>query len=111
MLYYQLYFIDRGEMKLMKDLEIMAENTRSLQLFLNLHILNIDNKDAYMAASHMGRAAGLCHILTQMPYFLQKQIHIVPQELLDKHHTSHKYLWEQRHHGKLSEELLDIVLE
>ena len=33
---YQLYDIDRGDMQTMTELEVYAENTRSLTLYLNL---------------------------------------------------------------------------
>ena len=111
MLYYQMYYMDKGEMRYTRDLEILAENTRSMQIFLNLHLLNIDNKDAYMAASHMGRCAGLCDITRLMPYYFLKQATIIPDELLTKHATSYTMLWDQTTHGKLSEKFFDIVLE
>lgn len=111
MLYYQMHFMELHEIRYIRDLEIMAENTKSLQIFLNLHLLQIDSKDAYMAASHMGRCAGLCNILGMFPFFLQRQISIVPEELLTKHGTSLQYLWDQGGHGKPDDKLFDIILE
>ena len=40
---YQLFDIDRGAINSMKELEIYAENTRSLMLYMNLHLLGIDS--------------------------------------------------------------------
>ena len=40
---YQLFDIDRGSINTMQELEVYAENTRSLLLYLNLHLLNIDD--------------------------------------------------------------------
>ena len=98
-------------MRYMRDLEIMAENTRSLQLFLGLHLLQIDSKDAYMAASYMGRCAGLCYILGSMPFYFQKQVMMIPDELLTKHGTTYQFLWDRNGAGKPDEKLYDIILE
>ena len=43
---YQLFDIDRGPMNTMSELEVYGENTRGLMLYLNLHLLSIDNKEA-----------------------------------------------------------------
>ena len=40
---YQLFDIDRGSINTMKELEVYAENTRSLMLYMNLHLLRIDD--------------------------------------------------------------------
>ena len=67
---FQLFDIERGDMQSMTELEVYAENTRSLLLYLNLHLLNIDNKDALTAASHIGRAVGICDVIKKIPYYL-----------------------------------------
>ena len=106
-----MFYLEKLDIKYMRDLEIMAENTRSLQLFMNLHILSIDNKDAYMAASHVGRCAGLCQIIKQIPYHLRKDSMIIPEELMKKHATTYNSLWDRMREGKLTEEFFDIILE
>ena len=40
---FQLLDIDRGSINTMQELEVYAENTRSLMLYMNLHLLNIDD--------------------------------------------------------------------
>ena len=67
---YQLFDIDRGDMQSMTELEVYAENTRSLLLYLNLHLLKIDNSDALTAASHIGRCVGICDVLKKTPFYL-----------------------------------------
>lgn len=67
---YQLYDIDRGDMQTMTELEVYAENTRSLLLYLNLHLLRIDDSNALTAASHIGRCLGMCDIIKKLPYYL-----------------------------------------
>ena len=54
----------------MSELEIYAENTRSLMLYLNLHLLNIDDSNAIIAASHIGRCLGICDIIRKLPFYL-----------------------------------------
>jgi len=52
------------------ELEVYAENTRSMLIYLNLHLLRIDDKNALLAASHLGRCLGICDILKKTPYYL-----------------------------------------
>ena len=68
----------------MKELEVYAENTRSLLLYLNLHLLKIDNNDALSAASHIGRCLGICDVLKKVPYYLAKHRNYMPTEVLIK---------------------------
>ena len=39
MIDYQLFDIERGSINTMNELEVYAENTRSLMLYFNLHLL------------------------------------------------------------------------
>ena len=41
---YQIFDIERGDMQTMKELEVYGENTRSLLLYLELHLLGIDDR-------------------------------------------------------------------
>jgi phytoene/squalene synthetase len=68
----------------MKELEVYAENTRSLLLYLNLHLLRIDDKNALSAASHLGRCIGICDVLKKIPFYLAKNRSYMPNELLLK---------------------------
>ena len=65
-------------MQSMAELEVYAENTRSLMLYLNLHLLKIDNKDALTAASHIGRCVGICDVIKKVPYYLAKRRGYLP---------------------------------
>ena len=68
----------------MKELEVYAENTRSLLLYLNLHLLRIDNSDALAAASHLGRCIGICDVIKKIPFYLAKHRGYIPNDLLIK---------------------------
>jgi hypothetical protein len=76
--------MERGDVSTMKELEIYAENTRSLLLYLNLHLLYIDDTNANMAASHIGRCLGICDIIKKTPFYLAKHRTYIPSELLIK---------------------------
>lgn len=52
---YQIFDLERSDMESMNELAIYGENTRSLTLYMYLHILGINDKNAYSAASHLGR--------------------------------------------------------
>jgi len=57
-------------MQTMAELEVYGENTRSLMLYLNLHLLGVDSSEALSAASHLGRTLAICDILKKTPYHL-----------------------------------------
>ena len=86
---YQLFDIDRGDIQSMTELEIYAENTRSLLIYLNLHLLKIDDSDALTAASHIGRCLGICDVLKKTPFYLAVHRGYLPQDLLLKVSFSH----------------------
>lgn len=68
----------------MAELEIYAENTRSLLIYMNLHLLGIDNSDAIIAASHIGRCIGICDIIKKAPFYIAKHRNYIPTEILIK---------------------------
>ena len=76
--------MERGDIRTMKELEVYAENTRSLLLYMNLHMLNIDDNNAIIAASHIGRCLGICDVLKKIPYYLAKHRSYIPTEILLK---------------------------
>ena len=84
MVNYQLFDIDRGDINTMKELEVYAENTRSLLLYMNLHLLRIDNPDALSTASHLGRCIGICDVIKKIPFYLAKHRSYIPTEVLLK---------------------------
>ena len=84
MVNYQLFDIDRGDIQTMKELEVYAENTRSLLLYMNLHLLRIDNPDALTAASHLGRCLGICDVIKKIPFYLAKHRSYIPTDILLK---------------------------
>lgn len=70
MVNYQLFDIERGDMQSITELEVYGENTRSLLLYLNLHLLRIDDSNALTAASHIGRCLGICDVIKKLPFYL-----------------------------------------
>ena len=65
-------------MQSVTEMEIYAENTRSLLLYLNLHLLKIDDSNALLAASHIGRCLGICDIIKKMPFYLARHRGYLP---------------------------------
>ena len=84
---YQLFDIDRGSINTMKELEVYAENTRSLMLYMNLHLLRIDDERANLIASHLGRAVGICDILKKSPYYIAVNRDYIPVDVMMKHNV------------------------
>ena len=108
---FQLFDIERGDMKTMSDLILYAENTRSLTFYLFLHILGIDNKDAYTAASHLGRCYGIIDVLRKMLYYLIHHRWYIPSELLLKHNLFFDRIYNPRVEGIVVDEFYDVILE
>ena len=111
MVSYQLFDIERTEMSSMKELDIYGENTRSLLMYLSLHILQIDDKEANLAASHMGRCYGIIDIMKKMKYYLSKHRNYIPSEVMLKHGIYFERIWQPKNHGVVSEEFQDVVLD
>ncbi len=84
---YQLFDIDRGSVNTMQELEVYAENTRSLMMYMNLHLLNIDDERANLMASHLGRAIGICDILKKAPYYIAVNRDYIPVDVMLKHNV------------------------
>lgn len=84
MIDYQLFDIERGDMNSMTELEVYAENTRSLLLYLNLHLLRIDDSEALTTASHLGRCIGICDVIKKLPYYLALHRGYLPRDVLYK---------------------------
>lgn len=84
MVNYQIFDIERGDIRTMKELEVYAENTRSLLLYMNLHLLKIDDSNALAAASHIGRCLGIIDVIKKIPYYLAKHRSYIPTDILLK---------------------------
>lgn len=109
---YQLFDIDRGDMQTMKELEVYAENTRSLMLYMNLHLLGIDDVNANLAASHVGRCLGICDVIKKSPYLLAVHRGYLPVELLLKHNLFFdKIVSKHGGEGIVKDEFYDVILE
>lgn len=108
---FQLFDIERGDMQTMTELEVYAENTRSLLLYLNLHLLRIDDPNALTAASHIGRCLGICDIIKKLPFYLGVHRGYLPQDILLKNNVYFDRMWTKNFDGIMSEEFYDVVLE
>lgn len=109
---FQLFDIERGSIQTMRELEVYGENTRSLMLYLNFHLLGIDDANANIAASHIGRALGICDVLKKTPYYLAVHRGYLPTEILNKHNLFYDRIW-SRQGGEaiVADEFYDVVLE
>lgn len=108
---YQLFDLDQGEFKSMNDLALYGENTRSLTFYLFLHILGIDDKNAYSAASHIGRCYGIIDVLRKMKYYLTQHRYYLPSDLLIKHNLYFDRIYNPRVEGLVADEFYDVILE
>lgn len=106
-----MFDLERGDMQTMTELEVYAENTRSLLLYLNLHLLRIDDPDALTAASHIGRCLGICDVIKKLPFYLGVHRGYLPQDLLLKNNVYFDRMWSKNFDGIMSEEFYDVVLE
>lgn len=109
---YQLFDIERGDVQTMKELEVYGENTRSLMLYMNLHLLGIDDPNATLAASHVGRAVGICDVIKKSPYYLAVHRGYLPMDILLKHNLFQDRIWNKTGgESIIVDEFYDVVLE
>ena len=109
---YQLFDIERGNIMTIEELEIYAENTRSLMLYMNLHLLQVDNVQVNLAASHLGRALGICDVIKKTPYYLAMQRGYIPNDLMIRHNVFYDRVYEKiGNTAKVVEEFYDVLLE
>jgi len=90
-----------------QELEEYAENTSSSLLYLSLETLGIKNIQADHAASHLGKAIGLCILLRAVPFHSKAKQVYLPLELTMKHGVSQEQLFRGEH----STGLLEVVYE
>jgi hypothetical protein len=110
MIDFQYFDLERqSELTNMEDLEIYAENTRSLLIYLNLNLLGINDKDTYIAASHIGRGVGIVDVLKKLPGLFRLNVNMIPQSVVDKVGGHSFNLWDR--HGSVSDEFYDCILE
>ena len=50
----------------------------------------VENVHADHAFSHLGKAQGLTNLIRSVPYYAQRRLVILPQEVLAKHKVSHE---------------------
>ena len=109
---FQLFDIDRGTINSMQELEVYAENTRGLMMYMNLHLLNVDDERANLMASHLGRALGICDIIRKSPYYIAVQRGYLPIDVLLKHNVQQDKIYRrQDKESIIAEEFYDVVLE
>ena len=96
----------------MQELEVYAENTRSLMLYMNLHLLNIDDERANLMGSHLGRALGICDVIRKSPYYIAIQRGYLPVDVLLKHNVQQDKIYRRQDKESLiAEEFYDAILE
>jgi hypothetical protein len=78
-------------------------------IYLNLNLLQINDKEAFYAASHIGRGVGMVDVLKQLPVLIRNYHNFIPQEVMEKNGCNYLSLWDR--HGMVSEEFYDCILE
>lgn len=71
-----------------EQMENYAEKSVSSVYYLLLESSNVRNVHADHAASHLGKAQGLCHLLRGVPLSRQINLIALPQDLLLEHKVS-----------------------
>lgn len=64
-------------------------------LYMNLHLLQIDNVQVNLAASHLGRALGISDVIKKTPYYIAMQRGYLPSDLLLKHNVYFDKIYEK----------------
>jgi len=77
----------------LSNLETYCEETFASLLYLTLECLGIRSLHADHAASHIGKAVGICSLLRATPYHLRRRQCYLPRNLLSKHNLSPEELF------------------
>ena len=93
-------------------MEVYAENTRSLTLYLQFHMLNIDDRNASLAASHLGRCLGICDVIKKTPYLIAMHRGYIPTDLMLKHNLYYDRIYDKiGGEAIVVDEFYDVLLE
>jgi hypothetical protein len=92
-----------------EELEVYAENTRSLLLYLTLNLLNINDQQAYIVASHVGRGVGITDMLKRLPGLYRVHVNMLPLSIMEKNGCTGLNMWDR--HGTILQEFYDCILE
>ena len=81
-------------------------------LYMNLHLLSIDDQKANLIASHLGRAIGICDILKKTPYYIALNRGKLPLDIMARHNVFNDRIY-NRVGGEsiVIDEFYDVVLE
>jgi NADH dehydrogenase [ubiquinone] 1 alpha subcomplex assembly factor 6 len=90
----------------MKQMEQYAEETVSTVNYLVLETLNCKNVNADHAASHLGKAQGICNLLRSIYSQLTHQHLPVPQEMFIQHGISQERFFRSKPGDKAVENLV-----
>ena len=81
-------------------------------LYMNLHLLSIDDQQANLIASHLGRCLGICDILKKTPYYLAVHRNKIPLEIMARHNVFNDRIYNRTGGVAIvKEEFYDAVLE
>jgi len=62
-------------------------------LYMNLHLLGINDQRANLIASHLGRALGICDILKKSPYYIAVNRGYLPVDVMMKHNVQNDKIY------------------
>ncbi|KAE8752886.1 hypothetical protein FOCC_FOCC000231 [Frankliniella occidentalis] len=74
--------------KSLDHMEKYGDQTCSPIFYLLLTSCGIENVNADHAFSHLGKAQGLTNLIRSVPYYAQRKVVIIPQDILLKHRVS-----------------------
>lgn len=95
----------------MTELEVYAENTRSLMFYMQLHLLGIDSTRAYSAASHLGRCYGIIDMFKKTKFYIVQNQNYMPRELLMKYNLEYTKIYDAQNEGHVDERFYEVILE
>jgi len=91
----------------LKSIEAYAEGTSSALLYLLLQTAGVRDTTSDHAASHVGKALGLCTLLRGTAHLAARRTCYLPADLMMKNGVSQESLYR----GEGSQELSDVVFE
>ncbi|KAG6977673.1 hypothetical protein JG688_00000111 [Phytophthora aleatoria] len=103
--------LDREDVQSLHELEVYAEQTASLLLYLTLECLGVRDDTADRVAGHAGVAIGLATLLRGTPYHSSRQQSYLPEDLMNKHGITVEDLLAAVEDPKLGEKVAPVVFD
>ncbi|XP_014249812.1 NADH dehydrogenase (ubiquinone) complex I, assembly factor 6 [Cimex lectularius] len=92
-----------------QDVEKYAEETASPIFYMLLNASGVQSMEVDHAASHLGKAQGVCNVIRAIPHLAAHRTVMLPQDLMTKHNVVQEDVIRQKCIGNLREVVFELA--